>query len=68
MFTKDAVKNTKKVEVNATYARLYWRISVRGDKETFESLRYRIGKTITPEAWPPNYSLDVCEHKFETPL
>ncbi|MGH6864015.1 MAG: hypothetical protein ACRECN_07040, partial [Methylocella sp.] len=37
---------------------------IAGDKETFQTLRFRIGKTITPGAWPSNYSLDVCEHKF----
>lgn len=37
---------------------------IAGDKETFQSLRFRIGKTITPDAWPGNYSVDVCEHKF----
>lgn len=37
-----------------------------GDKETFQSLRFRIGKVVTPEAWPSNYSLDLCEHKFAT--
>jgi hypothetical protein len=39
-----------------------------GDKQTFQSLRFRIGKTIMPDAWPSNYSLDLCEHKFETQL
>jgi Domain of unknown function (DUF4034) len=39
-----------------------------GDKETFQNLRFRIGKTITPDAWPSNYSFDLCEHKFETQL
>ncbi len=37
---------------------------IAGDKETFQSLRFRIGKTIIPGAWPENYSLDLCEYKF----
>jgi Domain of unknown function (DUF4034) len=39
---------------------------IAGDKETFQTLRFRIGKTTVPKAFPSNYSLDVCEHKFET--
>jgi hypothetical protein len=40
-----------------------------GDKETFQSLRFRIGKNVTPEVWRSNYSLDLCEHQFpEQPL
>lgn len=34
------------------------------DKTTFQSLRFRIGKNVTPESWPSNYSLDLCEHKL----
>ncbi len=39
---------------------------VMGDKETFQSLRFQIGKYVTPESWPDNYSPDLCEHKFAT--
>jgi hypothetical protein len=35
-----------------------------GDKEEFQSLRFRIGKFVIPDAWPSNYSPDLCEHKF----
>jgi Domain of unknown function (DUF4034) len=40
---------------------------IAGDKETFQSLRFRIGKLLTPQAWPSNYSIDLCEHKFALP-
>ena len=35
-----------------------------GDKEEFQSLRFRIGKFVIPDAWPSNYSPDLCDHKF----
>lgn len=35
-----------------------------GDKATFQSLRFLLGKNVMPDAWPTNYSLDMCEHKF----
>jgi hypothetical protein len=34
------------------------------DKQTFEALRVRIGKYLTQDSWPSNYSPDLCEHKF----
>ena len=36
------------------------------DKDTFQAQRLRIGKMITPDAWPSNCSLDLCEHKYPT--
>jgi len=35
-----------------------------GDKKTFQEVRFRIGKSVVPEAWRSNYSLDLCEHQF----
>ena len=35
-----------------------------GDKATFQRLRLAIGKNIVVEAWPTNYSLDLCERSF----
>jgi hypothetical protein len=37
---------------------------VASDKETFLSLRFKLGKLIMPTAWPANHSLDLCDHKF----
>ena len=37
-----------------------------GDKETFLSVRFRIGKNVVSEAWRPNYSFDLCDHQFPT--
>ena len=37
---------------------------IAGDKTTFQRLRLKIGRTITPSAWPASNSLDLCEHKF----
>lgn len=35
-----------------------------GDKATFQSVRFLLGKSVMPEVWPTNYSFDNCEHKF----
>jgi hypothetical protein len=35
-----------------------------GDKATFQRLRLAIGKNVMVEAWPTNYSLDLCERNF----
>ncbi len=35
-----------------------------GDKETFLSIRPKILNSIVKEAWPSNYSLDLCDRRF----
>ncbi len=37
------------------------------DKEAFQKMRFLLGKAIITAAWPGNYSLDLCEHKFASP-
>jgi hypothetical protein len=34
------------------------------DKNTFQHLRSQIGSLVIAEAWPPNPTLDLCDHKF----
>ncbi len=35
-----------------------------GDKDAYQSIRFRIGATLVPEAWPSHQAIDLCEHKF----
>jgi hypothetical protein len=39
-----------------------------GDKQTYQSERLKIGNEIIPEAWRSNYSIDLCDHTYLTPL
>ena len=34
------------------------------DKGAYQSMMFRIGKTLVPDAWPSNQAIDLCEHKF----
>lgn len=35
-----------------------------GDRESYLSIRPRIVHHIVPDAWPSNYSLDLCDRRF----
>jgi hypothetical protein len=37
---------------------------VADDRETFQSLRFRLDGWIADRAWPSNFSVDVCDAKF----